>query len=142
MSAAMRRSVPRRAAIAFATMPRPSLPRIVWLRNLRRVPPSVTATGGCPTRRSTAISQSGLWAITVPREYGGAGVSAATLAEVTAIISAADGSIGQIPQNHFFVVEAIRLTATEEQKRFWFGRVLAGERFGNALSEAGTQDSA
>lgn len=86
-------------------------------------------------------SQSGLLAITVPREYGGAGVSAATLAEVVAIISAADGSIGQIPQNHFFVVEAIRLTATEPQKRFWFGRVLAGERFGNALSESGTKNA-
>ena len=36
------------------------------------------------------FSQSGLWAITVPREYGGAGVSNATLAEVTATISAAD----------------------------------------------------
>jgi alkylation response protein AidB-like acyl-CoA dehydrogenase len=92
-----------------------------------------------PRAEIDRFSQSGLWAITVPRAYGGAGVSAATLAEVTAIISAADGSIGQIPQNHFFVVEAIRLTATEEQKRFWFGRVLAGERFGNALSEVGTK---
>ncbi len=85
-------------------------------------------------------SASGLWAITVPREYGGAAVSAGTLAEVTALISAADGSLGQIPQNHFFVVEAIRLTATEDQKRHWFGRVLAGCRFGNALSETGTKD--
>jgi SfnB family sulfur acquisition oxidoreductase len=85
------------------------------------------------------FSESGLWAITVPREYGGAGVSAGTLAEVTAIISAADGSIGQIPQNHYFVVEAIRLTATEAQKRHWFHRVLAGDRFGNALSEVGTK---
>jgi SfnB family sulfur acquisition oxidoreductase len=86
-------------------------------------------------------SASGLLGITVPREYGGAGVAAATLAEVTAIISAADGSIGQIPQNHFFVVEAIRLTGSEAQKRFWFERVLAGERFGNALSEAGTKNA-
>jgi SfnB family sulfur acquisition oxidoreductase len=92
-----------------------------------------------PRAEIDRFSGSGLWAITVPRAYGGAGVSAATLAEVTAIISAADGSIGQIPQNHYFVVEAIRLTASEEQKRFWFGRVLAGERFGNALSETGTK---
>jgi SfnB family sulfur acquisition oxidoreductase len=92
-----------------------------------------------PRAEIDRFSQSGLWGITVPREYGGAGVSAATLAEVTAIISAADGSIGQIPQNHFFVVEAIRLTATEEQKRHWFARVLAGDRFGNALSELGTR---
>ncbi len=83
------------------------------------------------------FSQSGLWAITVPRNYGGAGVSAATLAEVTAIISASDGSIGQIPQNHFFVLEALRLTGTAEQKAFWYDRILAGDRIGNALSEAG-----
>jgi SfnB family sulfur acquisition oxidoreductase len=92
-----------------------------------------------PRAEIDRFSESGLWAITVPRAYGGAGVSAATLAEVTAIISAADGSIGQIPQNHYFVVEAIRLTATEAQKRYWFDRVLAGDRFGNALSEVGTK---
>jgi SfnB family sulfur acquisition oxidoreductase len=92
-----------------------------------------------PRAEIDRFSGSGLWGITVPREYGGAGVSAGTLAEVTAIISAADGSIGQIPQNHFFVVEAIRLTATEAQKRHWFERVLAGDRFGNALSEVGTK---
>ncbi|MCB8877013.1 SfnB family sulfur acquisition oxidoreductase [Acidisoma silvae] len=86
-------------------------------------------------------SASGLLAITVPKAFGGAGVSAGTLAEVTAIISAADGSIGQIPQNHFFVIEAIRLTATEDQKRHWFERVLQGDRFGNALSESGTKNA-
>ena len=93
-----------------------------------------------PREEVERFSQSGLWAITVPREHGGAGVSAGTLAEVTALVSAADGSLGQIPQNHFFVVEAIRLTASDEQRRHWFGRVLAGERFGNALSEVGTRD--
>ena len=93
-----------------------------------------------PREEVERFSQSGLWAITVPGKYGGAGVSAGTLAEVTALVSAADGSLGQIPQNHFFVVEAIRLTATEDQRRHWFGRVLAGERFGNALSEVGTRD--
>ena len=93
-----------------------------------------------PREEVERFSQSGLWAITVPREHGGAGVSAGTLAEVTALVSAADGSLGQIPQNHFFVVEAIRLTASEAQRRHWFARVLAGERFGNALSEVGTRD--
>lgn len=86
-------------------------------------------------------SASGLLGITVPKAYGGAGVSAATLAEVTAIIAAADGSIGQIPQNHFFVIEAIRLTASEAQKHHWFERVLQGDRFGNALSESGTKNA-
>ncbi len=85
--------------------------------------------------------RSGLWGITVPREYGGAGVSYGTLAEVIAIISAADGSIGQIPQNHFYAVELIRVNGNDSQKRFFFERVLQGDRFGNALAELGTRTS-
>jgi SfnB family sulfur acquisition oxidoreductase len=85
------------------------------------------------------VSQAGLFAITVPKQYGGAGVSAYTVARVIAALSAADGSIGQIPQNHFFMLEGLRLEASEEQKRFFYGRVLEGERLGNALSETGTK---
>ncbi|MCW6506422.1 SfnB family sulfur acquisition oxidoreductase [Lichenifustis flavocetrariae] len=82
------------------------------------------------------FSGSGLWGITVPKAYGGAGVSFATLAKVIALVSAADPSIGQIPQNHLAALDAIRVTASEEQKRLWFGRVLQGYRLGNAFSEA------
>ena len=92
-----------------------------------------------PYEELEALSQSGLLAITVPPEYGGLDVSNAVLAEVTAILSEADGSIGQIPQNHFYILEALRTDGTEEQKRFFFGRALAGDRFGNALSERGTK---
>ncbi|MFX7825230.1 acyl-CoA dehydrogenase family protein, partial [Acinetobacter baumannii] len=53
-----------------------------------------------PVEEIEAYSQSGLWAINVPRAFGGAEVSYATLAEVIAIISAADPSLGQITQNH------------------------------------------
>jgi SfnB family sulfur acquisition oxidoreductase len=85
------------------------------------------------------LSASGLLAITVPADYGGIDVSNAVLAEVTAILSEADSSIGQIPQNHFYILEALRHDGSEAQKRFYFGRALAGERFGNALSEVGTK---
>ncbi|KSV91442.1 SfnB family sulfur acquisition oxidoreductase [Sinorhizobium sp. GL28] len=86
-----------------------------------------------------ALAQSGLLAITVPPEYDGIDVSNAVLAEITAILSEADSSIGQIPQNHFYILEALRTDGTEEQKAFFFGRALAGDRFGNALSERGTK---
>src|SRR6478736_1569537 len=92
-----------------------------------------------PYRELETLSRSGLLAITVPAEYGGIDVSNAVLAEVTAILSEADGSIGQIPQNHFYILEALRTDGSEEQKRFFFGRALAGDRFGNALSERGTK---
>lgn len=86
-----------------------------------------------------ALAQSGLLAITVPPEYDGIDVSNAVLAEITAILSEADSSIAQIPQNHFYILEALRTDGTEEQKAFFFGRALAGDRFGNALSERGTK---
>ncbi|PLZ90203.1 SfnB family sulfur acquisition oxidoreductase [Fischerella muscicola CCMEE 5323] len=92
-----------------------------------------------PYEEVKKFSTSGLWGITVPKEYGGAFVSTATLAEVIKIISQADPSLGQIPQNHLYMVEAIRLDGTEEQKRFFFDLVLQGKRFGNAFSEIGTK---
>ena len=92
-----------------------------------------------PYEELDRLSASGLLAITVPAEYGGIDVSNAVLAEVTAILSEADSSIGQIPQNHFYILEALRHDGSEAQKRFYFGRALAGDRFGNALSEVGTK---
>ncbi|KAB0679103.1 SfnB family sulfur acquisition oxidoreductase [Aureimonas leprariae] len=93
-----------------------------------------------PWEELAAFSASGLWGITVPRDYGGADVSAGTLAEVIAVISEADGSLGQIPQNHFYALEALRVGGSAAQKRAFFGRALAGERFGNALAEIGQKD--
>ncbi len=92
-----------------------------------------------PHAEMDALSEAGLLSITVPRAYGGPDVRSATVAAVIATLSAADGSIGQIPQNHFFMLEGLRLEGSDEQKRFFYGRVLAGERIGNALSETGTK---
>ncbi|OCC04596.1 SfnB family sulfur acquisition oxidoreductase [Labrys sp. WJW] len=89
-----------------------------------------------PAAELDRFSKSGLWGITIPKAYGGAGVSWVTLTEVIKLISAADPSIGQIPQNHLAAVDVIRATASEEQKKLWFGRVLSGYRLGNAFSEA------
>ncbi|KGV21900.1 SfnB family sulfur acquisition oxidoreductase [Burkholderia pseudomallei] len=86
------------------------------------------------------FSQSGLWAITVPKAYGGAGVSHVTLTEVVKIVAAADPSLGQLPQNHFGLVDVIALTGTDEQKRLFFGEILKGKRFGNGFSEKGTKN--
>lgn len=92
-----------------------------------------------PYEEMELVSDTGLLAITVPKAYGGAGVRAETVARVIAALSRSDGSIGQIPQNHFFMLEGLRLEGSEEQKRFFYERVLAGERLGNALSETGTK---
>ncbi len=92
-----------------------------------------------PALEVQKFSQSGLWGITVPKEYGGAFVSNVTLAEVVKIIAEADSSLGQIPQNHLYMVEAVRLDGTDDQKKFFFDLVLQGKRFGNAFSEVGTK---
>ena len=93
-----------------------------------------------PWAELDALSISGLLAITVPRKFGGAGVSTGTLAEVIAILAAADGSIGQIPQNHYYALEVLRVGGTEAQQQWLYDRVLAGERLGNALAEIGHKD--
>ncbi|MEN5089762.1 SfnB family sulfur acquisition oxidoreductase [Pseudomonas protegens] len=90
-----------------------------------------------PSQLVDLYSNSGLWGISVPREYGGAQVSYAVLAEVIAIISAADPSLGQIPQNHYCLLEDIRLQGTPEQQTHFFALALQGHRFANALSETG-----
>ncbi len=77
-------------------------------------------TGIVPPEIVDTFSNSGLWGITVPRRWGGAEVSAVTLAKVIAIISAADPSLGQIPQNHYCLLEDIRLQGSDDQQQFFF----------------------
>jgi SfnB family sulfur acquisition oxidoreductase len=95
-----------------------------------------------PVEELDAFSQSGLWSINVPRKFGGPEVSYATLAKVFEIISSADPSLGQIPQNHLGVVAAIRTVSDEVQQRLLFGEVLRGARLGNAFSEFGSKRAA
>ncbi|NQE50758.1 SfnB family sulfur acquisition oxidoreductase [Herbaspirillum rubrisubalbicans] len=88
-----------------------------------------------PFQQIERFSHSGLWAITVPRSHGGIGASWQTVAEVFRLISAADPSIGQIPQNHFGNLNLIANFASQAQQRFFFGEVLDGARLGNAGPE-------
>ncbi|WP_206208728.1 acyl-CoA dehydrogenase family protein [Vogesella mureinivorans] len=95
-----------------------------------------------PFEEIEAFSQSGLWAITVPKQYGGAEVSSHTVAKVIALFSGVDGSIGQIPQNHFYALEVLRNTGTAQQQQKLYQEVLEGARFGNALAEFKTKTAA
>jgi SfnB family sulfur acquisition oxidoreductase len=94
-----------------------------------------------PHAELAQFSRSGLWGISVPKAFGGAGVSNVTLAEIVRIISAADGSLGQIPQNHFYALEVLRVNGSPEQQKRLYAEVLAGQRFGNALAELGTRNA-
>ncbi|AZP15710.1 SfnB family sulfur acquisition oxidoreductase [Streptomyces aquilus] len=92
-----------------------------------------------PRAELDRLSTSGLLAVTVPADHGGADVGAPTLAEIFRLLATADGSLAQIPQSHFAYVNVIRRQGTEEQRKFFFAELLAGRRFGNAQSEAGTK---
>jgi alkylation response protein AidB-like acyl-CoA dehydrogenase len=89
-----------------------------------------------PMADINAFSASGLGAITVPQAYGGPDVSNVTLAEVIAIISAADASLGQMSQNQLVFYRMLGYLPDVRVKNWVFARALAGLRFGSTLSEA------
>jgi SfnB family sulfur acquisition oxidoreductase len=89
-----------------------------------------------PIAELDRFSQSGLWSMNVPKAFGGAAVSYATVAEVFEIIAAADASIAQMAQNHVSLIDLVRF-ASEDVQRHFYNEVLRGVRFGNAVSEKG-----
>lgn len=92
-----------------------------------------------PREEVAALAESGLLGLSVPTEHGGPGLSAATIVEVFARLSAGDSSVGQIPQNHYFFVDVLAHAGSPAQQAFFYAEVLAGRHFGNALSERGSR---
>ena len=93
-----------------------------------------------PWEEMRSLSATGLLGITVPSRFGGADVSAVTLAEVVRLLSAGDSNIGQVPQSHFTFLHALREVGREEQQQFFFSEALAGRRFANAQAERGSSE--
>ncbi|WP_338557017.1 SfnB family sulfur acquisition oxidoreductase [Erwinia sp. E_sp_B01_3] len=91
-----------------------------------------------PFKQLEALFASGLGAITVPAVFGGVAVPTAVLAQVMTILSEADAAIGQIPQNHFYALEVLRVNGSEAQQRRLYQEVLEGVHLGNALAEFGS----
>lgn len=92
-----------------------------------------------PSDELSRLSAAGLLSITVPASSGGADLPVATTVEVLRLLSVGDPNIGQIPQSHFVYVNQLRLQGSPRQQHRLFAEVLAGKRFGNAQSEAGTK---
>ncbi len=90
-----------------------------------------------PVEELERLGRTGLLALGVPAERGGAAATVETIVEVFRLISAADPAIGQIPQNHFQLVDAIVRYGDVVQKELLLGDVVRGARFGNAWSERG-----
>ncbi|QRY64282.1 SfnB family sulfur acquisition oxidoreductase [Gordonia sp. PDNC005] len=95
------------------------------------------AARALPFDEVTALSASGLLSITVPTEFGGPGLGAATLASVVATIASADPNVAQIPQSHFVFVDAVHRVGPDTLKEHLFPLVIGGGRVANAQTERG-----
>lgn len=90
-----------------------------------------------PFEQVAALKESGLLAVTVPVAHGGIAATASVLAEVFRLIAHADPSLAQIPHSHFVFLEALRLQGTDDQKAYFYERVLSGALLANSQSERG-----
>lgn len=95
--------------------------------------------GGVPWAQLAELGRSGLLSITLPKELGGPGHGARTLAEVIRTIAAVDPAIAQIPQVHFLFPNALWKLGSTEAQRTLADVILSGGRVGNASAERGGQ---
>lgn len=91
-----------------------------------------------PWQELEDCARSGLLAIRVPREHGGAYVSYLTLTRVVAAIGEADASIGQLLLSIILASSVIEAVGREDQQRLFFGKILQGYRWGNGHAEGGS----
>lgn len=107
----------------------------------RRTAAEIDANRRLPMAELAELGQSGLLAITVPREHGGPGLPTSTLIEVFLILAQTDTALAQVPQNHFDFVDTL-VHAEPETAAYFYAEVLAGARFGNAIAEPGRKSRA
>jgi len=92
-----------------------------------------------PRELISQFTRLGLGSISVPRRFGGGGLDFGTVAEVFRIISASDPSLGQIPQNHFGLIQFILGEGEPSQQEKWLQAVVSGKRLGNGGPEKNTR---
>ncbi len=88
-----------------------------------------------PFHEMDRLSASGLLAITVPAEYGGADLPPSVVTDVIRILATGDPNIAQIPHSHFVYINLLRLAGSPEQRRQYSQKLLAGARIANAQAE-------
>lgn len=81
-----------------------------------------------------SLVEAGFFGMTVPKAFGGAGVSAATVAESFRVLSAADAMVAQVSQNHFCWLP-VAANGDPDQSTFFFKRFLEGDRLGYVHAE-------
>jgi alkylation response protein AidB-like acyl-CoA dehydrogenase len=84
-----------------------------------------------------AISDTGVLALRVPREYGGPGGSIVDVIETVIDIAQASSNVAQALRAHFGFVERLLGNRGDDALRTrWFPEVLSGQIVGNAITES------
>ncbi|AQS64807.1 hypothetical protein AGRHK599_LOCUS3334 [Rhizobium rhizogenes] len=121
---------------------------------IRFVPPRLGADGDvltvaraiaeqCPFESAgqvhARIARSGLLALSVPNELGGADITNDILAQALSIIAVASAGAARDLIEHFTALEFIRNAGSEEQRAALFARLDLGETFALVSSHAGVE---
>lgn len=121
---------------------------------IRFVPPRLGADGDvltvaraiaeqCPFENAgqvhARIARSGLLALSVPNELGGADITNDILAQALSIIAVASAGAARDLVEHFAALEFIRNAGSEEQRAALFARLDLGETFALVSSHAGVE---
>jgi len=105
-----------------------------WIDEHEQVPPQVIEE----------LSRMGLFSISIPKEYGGMGLSQSAYCRVFEAVTAYDVGLGIILGVHLSIgIKGILLAGTEAQKRLYLPKAATGEWFASfALTEPGAGSDA
>ncbi len=92
-------------------------------------------SGELPIAHLRAISASGLDAAFLPAEHGGEALSYATLVQVVRMFAAAHPAVAAVWLMHIGAAHALVTMSAPPAAEYFAGRLRAGDRFSNALSE-------
>ena len=90
-----------------------------------------------PHEQSAILERSGITSAALPVEHGGIGASVATIVEITRIISAANGGVGQLVQIHFMMLRGLLRRPADPLRDRILADVRAGKRLAHAAAEVG-----
>lgn len=90
-----------------------------------------------PHEQSAILERSGVTTVALSPEEGGIGASVATIVEITRIISAADGGVGQLVQIHNMMLRGLLRRPNDALRRRVIADIAAGKRLGHAAAEVG-----
>lgn len=91
-----------------------------------------------PEKIVEQLKEMGLFGLTIPEEFGGAGMDVMTYALVVSELSRGWMSLSGILNTHFMAAYLLRRHGTDDQKQRWLPKMATGElRAAYSMSEAG-----